>query len=82
MEKEPIKVIASKSNLHLKKERINSGKSSLAEPDALDKKVGRKVSVASSRVEGGSAKGRKMSNFARSSMYHSTIIYSTHQILA
>lgn len=68
-EKDPGKSAPAKSSLHVKKERTNSGKSNLADLDASEKKLGRKVSVASSKVEVGSAKARKTSNFARGSKY-------------
>ncbi|XP_065057122.1 androglobin-like isoform X2 [Rhopilema esculentum] len=59
------KVTHSKSSSHLKKERTNSGKSNLAETDLLEKKVSRKVSVASSKNELGSARGRKSSKMEK-----------------
>ena len=73
MEKEKTADVAkathSKSSSHLKKERINSGKSNLAETDLLEKKISRKVSVASSKNELGSARGRKSSKMEKACMF-------------
>lgn len=73
-EKEAGKSASQKSSLHLKKERINSGKLNLTESDSAEKKPGRKVSTISSKLEMGSAKGRKVSGFGKSSKYCDVLI--------
>ena len=57
-EREATKTGATKS----RKERPISGKSTLFEAEPGEKKIGRKVSTTSNRIDSGSAKGKKVLN--------------------